>query len=121
MQPAITSEIVVAYAQCPRKAYLLLFSPDPGNPHEYVRILERQRREHQAQYLAHLQHKYADVQPYTGENLGNGSSVLLNACLQALGLVAVCDVLTRVKGSPPGGSPRYEPALCVGTYNISKE
>jgi len=27
MEPAITSEIVVAYAQCHRKAYLLLFSP----------------------------------------------------------------------------------------------
>ena len=32
MEPAITSDIVVAYSQCPRKAYLLLFSPDKGNP-----------------------------------------------------------------------------------------
>jgi hypothetical protein len=35
----ITSEIVVAYAQCPRKAYLLLYSPEQGEPHEYVRML----------------------------------------------------------------------------------
>jgi hypothetical protein len=41
MQPTITSEVVVAYAQCPRKAYLLLFNPEQGVPHEYVRILER--------------------------------------------------------------------------------
>ena len=39
MQPAITSEVVVAYAQCPRKAYLLLFPPAQDEPHEYVRIL----------------------------------------------------------------------------------
>ena len=30
MEPTITADIVVAYAQCPRKAYLLLFSPDKG-------------------------------------------------------------------------------------------
>jgi hypothetical protein len=51
MQPAITSEVVVAYAQCPRKAYLLLFSPDRGEPHEYVRMLEQQRCEHQARVI----------------------------------------------------------------------
>jgi len=39
MEPIITPAIVVAYAQCPRKAYLLLFSPDKGEPHEYVQIL----------------------------------------------------------------------------------
>src|SRR6266571_1201004 len=98
MTPAITSEVVVAYAQCPRKAYLLLFSPDQGDPHEYVRILERQRREHQARYLDRLKPKHADVQPYTVENLRNGSAVLINACLQADGFAAVCDVLTRVEG-----------------------
>jgi hypothetical protein len=40
MQPLITSEVVVAYSQCPRKAYLLLFSLDISEPHEYVQILE---------------------------------------------------------------------------------
>ena len=76
MQPTITSEVVVAYAQCPRKAYLLLYSPEQGEPHEYVRILEQQRRENQARYLDRLQHKHADVHPYTVENLRNGSAVL---------------------------------------------
>jgi hypothetical protein len=41
MKPIITSEVVVAYAQCPRKAYLLLFSSAQGELHEYVRLLER--------------------------------------------------------------------------------
>src|SRR5262245_58011971 len=63
MEPTITAEIVVAYAQCPRKAYLLLFSPDRGEPHEYVQILEQQRCEHQKRYLDRLQQKHADVQP----------------------------------------------------------
>ncbi len=120
MKPTITSEVVVAYAQCPRKAYLLLFSPDSGEPHEYERILERQRRENQEGYLDRLKQKHADVQPYT-ENLGNGSEVLLNACLQADGFAAVCDVLTRVEGKSTGGKHRYEPTICIGTHSISKE
>ena len=121
MPPTITSEVVVAYAQCPRKAYLLLFGPVQGEPHEYVRILERQQDENHARYLDHLRQKHPDVQPYTGENLGQGSALLLNACLQADGLAAVCDVLTRVEGPAPGGHPRYEPTLCVGTHSIGKE
>src|SRR5262245_40607478 len=121
MQPAITSEVVVAYAQCPRKAYLLLFSPEQGTPHEYVRILEQQRREHQARYLDGLQHTHADVHPYTVEHLRRGSTVLLNACLQADGLAAACDVLTRVERPPVAGIHQYAPTLCVGAHSVSTE
>src|SRR5438874_8377025 len=98
MEPAITSDIVVAYSQCPRKAYLLLCSPDKGEPHEYVQILEQQRREHQERYIDHLQQTHADVQPYSVENLHKGSQVLSNARLQVDGFVADCGVLTRVEG-----------------------
>jgi predicted RecB family nuclease len=121
MPPAITSEIVVAYAQCPRKAYLLLFSPGQGKPHEYIRILEWQQRENHECYLDRLRQKHTDMQLYTVENLGNGSTVLLNASLQADGLAAVCDVLTRVEEPSSGGQQRYEPTLCVGTHSIGKE
>jgi predicted RecB family nuclease len=121
MKPAITSEVVVAHAQCPRKAYLLLFSPAQSDPHEYVRLLERQRRENQARYLDRLKHKHADVHPYTVENLRNGSEVLINACLQTDGFAAVCDVLTRVEGQSTESTHSYEPTLCVGTHSVSKE
>jgi len=119
MQPTITSDVVVAYAQCPRKAYLLLYSPEQGEPHEYVRILEQQRRENQARYLDRLQHIHPEVYPYTVEHLRNGSAVLRNACLQADGLAARCDVLTKVEEPSPGGQPWYEPTMCVGMYSIS--
>jgi hypothetical protein len=39
----ITSEIVVAYARCPRKAHMLLYGDEVGVPHEYVRILEQHK------------------------------------------------------------------------------
>src|SRR2546425_65744 len=68
MESTITTDIVVAYSQCPRKAYLLLFSPDKGEPHAYIQLLEQQQRENQERYIDHLKHKHADVQPYSLEN-----------------------------------------------------
>jgi predicted RecB family nuclease len=121
MEPTITSEIVVAYSQCPRKAYLLLFSPDKGEPHEYVQILEQQRCTNQEKYINRLQQTHADVQPYSVENLRKGSKVLTNAHLQVDGFAAECGILTRVEGTSTFGKYCYEPTIFVGTHSISKE
>ena len=121
MEPTITADIVVAYSQCPRKAYLLLFSPDKGEPHEYVQILEQQRCTNQERYIKHLQHTHADVQPYSVENLRKGSKLLINAHLQVDRLAADCGVLTRVEGTSTFGKYSYEPTIFVGTHSISKE
>ena len=121
MELTITADIVVAYSQCPRKAYLLLFSPDQGEPHEYVQILEQQRQANQERYLDRLQQTHADVQPYSLEHLHKGRKVLINAHLQVDGFAAHCGVLTRVEGTSTLGEYRYEPSIFVGTYSISNE
>jgi predicted RecB family nuclease len=121
MEPAITTDIVIAYAQCPLKAYLLLFSPDTGEPHEYVQILEQQRCANQKRYLSRLQQTHADVQPYSLENLRKGSKVLINARLQVDGFAADCGALTRVEGTSTFGKFSYEPSIFVGTHSISTE
>ena len=121
MEPTITTDIVVTYAQCPRKAYLLLFSPDKGEPHEYVQILAQQRCANQRRYIDRLQQTHADVQPYSLENLRKGSQVLINAHLQVDGFAADCSVLTRVERKSTFGIYSYEPSIVVGTHCISKE
>jgi predicted RecB family nuclease len=121
MALTISTEIVVAYAQCPRKAYLLMFSPDNGEPHEYVRILEQQRGENQERSLARLQQTHTDVHPYSLENLRKGSEILINARLQVDGLEAECGILIRVEGQSTFGKYSYEPTIFVGTHSISKE
>src|SRR2546430_12011027 len=121
MEPTITPDIVVAYAQCPRKAYLLLFSPDKGEPHEYVQILELQRQAHQERYIDRLKQTHADVQPYSLEHLRKESKVLINAHLQVDGFAADCGVLTRVEGTSTFRKYRYEPSIFVGTHSISTE
>ena len=121
MPPVITSEVVVAYAQCPRKAYLLLFSPDKGEPQEYVELLKQQRCIHQERYIDHLKHTHPDVEPYSVENLRKGSKMLINVHLQVDGFVTDCALLSRVEGTSTFGKHSYEPSLCVGTHSISKE
>src|SRR2546427_2849812 len=121
MEPTITPDIVIAYAQCPRKAYLLLFSPDKGEPHEYVQLLKQQQCLHQERYIDHLKQTQTDVAPYSVENLRKGSKVLINAHLQVDGFVADCAVLSRVEGPSTFGKHSYEPSICVGTHSISKE
>jgi predicted RecB family nuclease len=121
MEPAITTDIVVAYSQCPRKAYLLLFSPDKGAPHEYGQILEQQRCANQERYVDRLKQTHADVQPYSLEHLRKGSKVLINAHLQVDGFAADCGVLTRVEGTSMFGKYGYEPSIFAGTHSISKE
>jgi predicted RecB family nuclease len=121
MEPIITTDIVVAYSQCPRKAYLLLFSPDKGEPHEYVQILEQQRCANQERYVNRLKQTHAEVQPYSLEHLRKGSQVLINAHLQVKGFAADCGVLTRVEGTSTFGKYRYEPSIFAGTHSISKE
>ena len=98
MEPIITTDIVVAYSQCPRKAYLLLFSPDKGEPHEYVQILEQQRCVNKERYVDRLKQTHADVQPYSLEHLRKGSELLINVHLQVEGYEADYGVLTRVEG-----------------------
>ena len=62
MKKVITSEVVVGYSQCPRKAYLLLCTRKRGTQHQYMHILEKQRQIAQRNYINDIRQKNADVQ-----------------------------------------------------------
>jgi hypothetical protein len=119
MVPTITTEIVVAYAQCPRKAFLLLFSSDKGEPHEYVQILQQQRCKNQERFLDCLRQTHTDIHPYSPEHLQKGSDVLINARLQVGGLEGECGVLTRIEGKSTFDKHYYEPTVFVGTTALA--
>ncbi|HEY5139763.1 MAG TPA: hypothetical protein VIJ25_10675, partial [Methylococcales bacterium] len=116
----ITSEVFVAYSQCPRKAFLLLFSDDQGTPHDYPRILEERRKAHQAQYLEAFKQTHEDAKPYDEKNLRKGE-VFVEATLRAECWEADCDVLTKVDQGASSRKVMYEPTIAVGTYSITKE
>ena len=121
MKPAIRSEIIVAYSQCPRKAYLLLYNPEQGHPHEYIDILGQLRNDNQNRYIDCLKRENADTQLYNIDNLRRGHKYLLNALIKTDGLEAECGILTKVKGKSFFGHYCYEPTIFTGTHTINKE
>lgn len=118
MSKTITSEIVVAYAQCPRKAHLLLHTDRIGTLHDYVRILEQRKVVNQNVYLGIVRQQDSDVQPYSTRNLNTGSGFLINATLHSRSFEAACGILTRVASPSSLGEYSYEPTTFVGTHRI---
>jgi hypothetical protein len=123
MHTTITSEIVVAYSQCPRRAFLLLRTDEQGMPHEYMRLLEQQKILNQINYIqalnAHTQTSLEE-QSQSVTDLTQEDTILIKATLKTEGLEAYCDVLTQVESSSSLGDSSYEPTIVVGTYDISK-
>ena len=121
MRKIISTDVLVAYSQCPRKAYLLLCTTQKGNPHEYARILQQQQRANQNQYINTLKQKDSDVQAYVEKGLENKCDFLVEAILQADELEADCGLLVKVKDSSTLGRYSYEPTVFAGTYTVTKE
>src|SRR6266566_5496548 len=124
MYNAITSEIVVAYSQCPQKAFLLLCTGEQGIPHEYMHILEQQKRLNQINYL-HALNALTQIsleeQSRIVTDLTQASTLIIKATLKSEGLEAYCDVLTQVESSSSSPGSRYEPTIVVGTHSVNKE
>lgn len=117
----ITSEILIAYSQCPRKAFLLLCTNQKGIQHEYITILDQRKQSYQHQYINALKQKAVDVQSYTTDALKNGTDFLVDAILQTEGLEAACGLLTRMEGRSAFGNYHYEPTIFVGTHKIGAD
>lgn len=74
MKNVVTSEGVVAYSQCPRKAFLILCEEDGDAPHGYVRIIEKQESVNRAKHLNVLKQETTIVH----EILKNYKGVLIS-------------------------------------------
>src|SRR2546425_9925681 len=121
MHNAITSEIVVAYSQCPQKAFLFLCTEEKGALHEYEQILQQQKLATQNQFLTTLSQTNLDIHFYTPTALISACDVFVNANLMIEGLEAVCSMLTKVVQPSSLGEYGYEPTIVVGTHSITKE
>ena len=116
----ITSEIFVAYSQCPRKAFLLLFSEDKGKPHDYPLILEERRDQNRTRYLEKFLQSHPDAKQYEAKDFKK-HELLLNATLKSAQLEAYCAALIRVDNDSENRRNSYEPAIVVGTHSITSE
>jgi predicted RecB family nuclease len=117
----ITSEILVAYSQCYRKAFLLSCTDERGLQHDYVRVLEQRRKANLIRYTGVLTQQNNDIKPYTVIDLDKGNDVLTEAILKVEGMEAYCDILRKTGYDSTTSRYIYEPTIVVGTYGISKE
>lgn len=117
----ITPEVVVAYSQCSRKAFLLLCLEDQGIPHEYWHLLEEQAHQSRIKYLNLIEKEHPSLSSGNAAALSSGENVLLDVALKLHDLKAGCDVLTKVHRTSSLGSYSYEPISIVGTHQVTKE
>lgn len=118
--PTITTEIFVAYSQCPRKAFLLLFSEDKGTPHDYPLILEERRQSNRAQYLKKFLQGHPEARKYDPKAFKK-HDFLVEATLRSEPLKAYCAVLTKTNADKTSRQISYEPTIITGTYSITPE
>jgi predicted RecB family nuclease len=117
----ITSEVFVAYSQCPRKAFMLLFSEDKGEPHDYPLILEERRDQNRTRYREKFLQSHPDAKQYEAKDFKK-HEFLLNATLKSGQLEAYCVALTKVNSNDPENRRNsYEPTIVTGTYSITPE
>ena len=102
MPRPITSEIVEAYAHCPRKAFLLLRGGQEAAPHEYQQIIDEQEAAARQVHRVRLEAEGA-IAARGPEDLAAGPKVVLDAVLTAGGHEARCDALRKVRADSAFG------------------
>src|SRR4051812_48501772 len=120
MSRPITAEVVEAYVQCPRKAFLLLRGGQEAVPHEYQRILDEREAASREGYRARVVTEAGGVPAHGPDGLAAGPKVLLDVPLVADCLEARCDALRKVRAGSAFGSFAYEPVKVVGTGRMSR-
>ena len=113
----ITSEVLVAYAQCQLKSYSLLHN-DKGIPNEYISHLKEETHKNRSEYSNKIKQKYPDAQPYSIPEMQKETNILIDANLEAGDLSAYADVLAKSENIP---YKLYIPTIVVGTHKIHKE
>src|SRR4051812_46648152 len=113
MKSPISTEVVVAYAQCLRKAYLLLHGDLNCPHHEYVQILERKKHNNQTQYLKVLAEENPDIPLYNTHGLQQNRRLLTNPTLRPTDFEANCVFLKKTASHSSLGRYSYEPTIFV--------
>jgi predicted RecB family nuclease len=116
MKSSITSEVLVAYSQCPRKAFELFIQNRQQEIPEYVRLLRERERNNREQHIEALRREHRNIAEYTEHNFQEGYKFYHTVKLRLDDLEANCGILSRVNGKN-----LYQPTIFCGTYKIAKE
>jgi len=121
MEKLITTEVAVAYTNCPRKAFLLLDAVSPPAPHDYDVICRSRGEAHRERYLAQARRDGNETVTYDQDRLADGHGFLSGVNLRASNLSASCDLLVKIDQPSSPGKHSYYPELIAGTYSITDD
>lgn len=121
MKRIITSDVLVAYQQCERKAFLLYCTNNKGLPNEYVKILEQKKQCTQRDYIKGLRRIGVSVHQYNKTSFNKRTDNLSGATLCFRDKEAYCGMLNITDGYSPSAKGIYEPTVFAGTNKISRE
>lgn len=116
MSRPITSDAVVAYTQCLRKAYFLIQGKSNESQHEYEQVLAERAAANRSLYVVQLSSNELESTP---ERTSNDRGIA--GVVRAADLVASCDALVKRSTGNDMTHSRYEPHLAVGTRRVSSE
>jgi hypothetical protein len=107
----ITTEIAVAYTNCPRKAFLLLNTGSPPPLHDYEAVCRACGERHRERYLARIRRDDPEAVGFDQDGLGVEHRYLVDVDLRAGDLSASSDLLVRTDQRSPSGGHSYCPQL----------
>ncbi|MGK7899589.1 MAG: TM0106 family RecB-like putative nuclease [Xenococcus sp. (in: cyanobacteria)] len=118
----ITSEIIIAYSQCPYKAYLLLFEKEQGIAVEYIEILEKREQSHRETCLNKIPTISSEITLSQAQELKYFGSSISKVILKFQEFQAECDLLCIEQVEEENiNHLYYEPIIFTGTYSVTKE
>jgi len=117
----ITSDLIAAYSQCQRKAYLLLKGKVKGDQHEYECILEERTAANRSRYISTLPNGQVDSHFRKNGRVRFSRKDSLSCTISADDLVATCDALLKPKRESAGSRTRLEPHVVVGTHSVTDD
>jgi predicted RecB family nuclease len=120
MSTPVTAEVVEAYTQCPRKAFLLLRGGQQAIAHEYQQIIDELEAANREAHRTRLASEPGVVAAARPKDLAAGPRKLLDVVLTADGQEAQYDALRNVRAPSAFGTFAYEPVMVVGTERASK-
>ena len=121
MGKIITTEVAVAYTNCPRKAFLLLNTASPPPPHDCESIRRARGEAHRQRYLAQVQRDCSEAVAYDQGSLGGEYQYVLGVALRAGNLLASCDLLERLDRTSSSEGFPYSPQVVAGTFSVTND
>ena len=113
MQHEVTTDAVVAFTQCQRKAYYLLRGEQSSRAHDLELALKNRAAAKRSTYLYGLEGNMLQHLPFS-------ANADLQFKVSADDLIAACDAITQANGQSVRSLGEHEPHLVVGTSKVSK-